>query len=92
MDPIGLNVGEFYLTALDEDAWLRGYAYRWAVRESTTGDSIGEVVLRPDGSISVENVAEKNAGDPTAGLDTIQAGLDTAQAAVGRFAASLQLN
>ncbi|WP_019202550.1 hypothetical protein [Tsukamurella sp. 1534] len=75
MDPIGLNVGAFYLTALREDDWLADSAYAWAVREATTGDSIGEVVLTPDGAVR------------TVGAES--EGLTTAREAVERFGASL---
>ena len=75
MEPIGLNVGGFYLTALDEESWLADRAYRWAVREATTGDSIGEVALSPDGGVTSRGAES--------------AGLRTAVAAVTRFAAVL---
>ncbi|GAB3129026.1 hypothetical protein GCM10027289_10010 [Tsukamurella serpentis] len=75
MDPIGLNVGEYYLTALREDDWLADTGYSWSVREATTGDSIGEVVLLPDGA--VRTVGRRSPG------------LDTAREAVARFGATL---
>lgn len=75
MEPLGLNVGAFYLTALNEEQWHADTAYTWAVREATTGDSIGEVVLLPDGAVR------------TVGPES--EGLTTARDAVARFGASL---
>ncbi|MDF0529004.1 hypothetical protein P0W64_11405 [Tsukamurella sp. 8F] len=75
MDPIGLNVGGYYLTATSPDRWLADESYSWAVREATTGDSIGSVVLSPGGAVS------------SSGADS--EGLRTAVAAVQRFSASL---
>lgn len=75
MDPIGLNVGAWYLTELRPDAWLADEAYTWAVRVNTTGDSIGEVTLHPSGEITVDGADSE--------------GLRTARDAVARFGASL---
>lgn len=75
MEPIGLNVGGFYLTALDEPSWLADRAYTWAVREASTGDPIGEITLMPGGQVCAR------------GADS--AGLTTAVGAVRRFAAAL---
>ena len=75
MDPVGLNVGAWYLTELRPDAWLADEAYAWAVRVNTTGDSIGEVTLLPSGEVTVDGADSE--------------GLRTARAAVERFGASL---
>ncbi len=75
MDPIGLNVGAWYLTALAPDRWLADVSYSWAVREATTGESVGEVTLTPDGVVRTVGAQSE--------------GLNTARAAVERFAAAL---
>ncbi|ADG77663.1 putative protein OS=Tsukamurella paurometabola (strain ATCC 8368 / DSM / CCUG 35730 /CIP 100753 / JCM 10117 / KCTC 9821 / NBRC 16120 / NCIMB 702349/ NCTC 13040) OX=521096 GN=Tpau_1030 PE=4 SV=1 [Tsukamurella paurometabola] len=75
MEPIGLNVGAWYLTELRPDAWSADEAYAWAVRVNTTGDSTGEVTLYPSGEISVDGPDSE--------------GLRTARDAVARFGASL---
>ncbi|GAA4398582.1 hypothetical protein [Tsukamurella soli] len=88
MEPIGLNVGGYYLTAIEPDRWLADESYSWAVREATTGDSIGTVTLTPDGAVtSTPATAGPEPHSPQSHSPDSK-GLAAAVAAVHRFAAA----
>lgn len=52
MEPIDINVGDWYLLTRDPDAWADDTAYSWSVCAATTAEVQATVTLLPDGTVS----------------------------------------